>query len=51
MLTPKLPGNTTRMNVAFPMVDFFTDKTIIAKPRDSELTNDQKQEVFTLKII
>ena len=44
MLTPKRAGNTRRMNAVFPMVSFFTEKTIIAKPLDPELTNDEKQE-------
>ena len=51
MLTPKRAGNTTRMNAAFPMVNFITEKTIIAKPLDSELTNDQKQRVLTWRKI
>ena len=34
------------MNAAFPIVGFFTEKTIIAKPLDSELTNDEQQEVL-----
>ena len=46
MLTAKLAGNTTRMNAAFPIVGFFTEKTIIAKPLDSEFTNDEQQEVL-----
>ena len=45
MFTPKLAGNTPRLNVTSRMVNIFSEKAIIAKPLDSKLSNDEKQEV------
>ena len=39
MLTPKLAGNTT-YECRFSYGQYFTEKTIIAKPLDSELNLD-----------
>ena len=45
MHTVELAENTTGMNVVSHMVDILLG-TIIAKPLDSQLSNDEKEEVL-----
>ena len=48
MLTLVLTGNTRRMNAAL-YDQYFSEKTIIAKPLDSKLSNDKKRKGFNME--
>ena len=46
MLIPKLAGNIRTSNVDLTLVNFFTNKTIIAEPLPNDLGDELKQPIL-----